>query len=152
MMLLVAVCAISCSDDDDAVNPSDVIAGTYSGYSWASFFGGSYTMLGEGESVGLTANADGTVGVSYTSGTWGTTTISAATVATGADGYTLSGTGSAVIGNHNTGSSTTYECTFTGTVSAGKSDAELTFTLPAVMNGTTIAFHPGEAPAEEGAE
>lgn len=146
MMLLVILCALACSDDDDVVNPSDVITGTYNGYSWTEFFGGAYTMLDEGESVSMVSNTDGTVAVTYNSSTWGNVTIPAATVTTGTGGYTLDGTGSAVMANHNTGASTTYVCDFTGTVSADKSDAELVFSLPAVMSGTTITFRLGSAP------
>ncbi len=150
LMLLVALCATSCSDDDDdVVNPSTLVAGTYAGYTSAAFIYSSTPIVTNGESVTMTANNDGTLSVSYTSGTWGATTISDATVTASASGYTISGTGTAAMTSHSTGTTSSYECNLTGTISTDKSDAELVFTLPSVMGGTTITFRLGSAPANE---
>ncbi len=149
MMLLVALCATSCSDDDDdVVNLSTLLAGSYSGYTSAAFVYSSTPIVTNGESVTMTANNDGTVNVSYTSGTWGTTTISGATVTASTSGYTLSGSGTAAMTSHSTGTTASYECNVEGTISADKEDAELVFTLPSVMGGTTITFSTGDAPTE----
>lgn len=42
-----------------------------------------------------------------------------------------------------------YDCTLSGTLSADKTTYSVTFNLPAVMGGLTIAFAEGEAPAAE---
>ena len=42
-----------------------------------------------------------------------------------------------------------YDCTLSGTLSADKKTYSVTFNLPGVMGGLTIAFAEGEAPAAE---
>jgi hypothetical protein len=144
LMIAAGLCAVSCNDDD--ATPSQMVAGTYDGYTWTSFFNGTYTQLAENEKVSVTTNEDGTVTVIYTSSTWGTSTISAATVVAGTNSYTISGTGTSAITSHSTGTINNYDCTLTGTINADKSEAEIVFSLPAVMGGTTITFHKGDAP------
>ncbi|MDR0745731.1 MAG: calycin-like domain-containing protein [Mediterranea sp.] len=145
LMIVAGLFAASC-DGDDNITPSQAVADTYNGYTWTSFFNGAYTQLSENETVSVTANEDGTITVTYTSSTWGTSTISAATVIAGTNSYTISGTGTSAITSHSTGTVNNYDCTLTGTISTDKSDVEFVFTLPAVMQGTTITFHKGDAP------
>jgi len=146
LMILAGLFAVACSSDDDP-NPAKEVASTYNGYTWASYFSGAYTTLTEDESVAITSNEDGTATVVLTSGSWGTSTISAATVTASTNGYTISGTGISTMTNHNTGATSTNDCTLTGTISADKSTIELVFTLPtSVMQGTTITFKKGDAP------
>ena len=40
-----------------------------------------------------------------------------------------------------------YDCTFEGTISKDKKTSALEFNVPAVMNGLTVTFTQGEAPA-----
>lgn len=149
-LMVVAALAMgfaSCSSDDDDETPAaQVVAGSYSGYSSTAFAYSSTPLVYDGESVAVTANSDGTVNVVLTSTTWGTSTISNATVTSNGSAYTLAGSGSTAITGHS-GSASTYECTLAGTISADKSTYNLAFTLPSLMGGTTITFINGEAPA-----
>ena len=63
------------------MNLSETVAGTYTGYSTAEFQYSPTPMLSQNQTLTVTAEDGGTVSVSYTSDTWGTFTISAATVA-----------------------------------------------------------------------
>lgn len=147
-ILVAGFFAVSCSsDNDNTPSPSQSAAGTYKGYVIADsqYFKGNIT---QNETITITANEDGTATVVYTSSSsnWGTSTISAATITAGTNGYTISGTGVSTITSHSTGESANYDCTLTGTISADKSDVEMIFTLPVVMGGTTITYHLGDAP------
>ncbi len=151
MMLLVALLAISCSsDDDDDVNNAVgmEVAGTYEGYTSAAFVYASTPTITNEESVNITYNDDGTVGITYTSDTWGTATIDA-TVVSGNSAYTISGTGTVEMENHYAGTVNSYDCTIAGTISTNKEDVELVISIPSVMQGTVITFHTGYAPANE---
>lgn len=146
VMMVVALCVAACSNDDESTpSPSQLVADTYSGYTWASFFGGQYTQLTEKESVAVVSNEDGTASVTFVSATWGTLTIADASVTATSGGYTLSGTGTAAMASHQGGTSN-YDCTLTGTIATDKSTADFTFNCPDVMNGLTVAFHQGDAP------
>lgn len=149
MAAALAVGFQSCSsdDDDEEIPASQLVAGTYAGFSSASFQYSTTPMYTNGETVVLTENADGTVGVTFTSGTWGTTTISNATVAKSATGYTLAGTGATALASHS-GATSEYECTLAGTISSDKTTYSLVFTV-GVMGGTTITFSNGEASAAQ---
>ena len=87
----VAVFATSCEktenqNQEPEVNLSETVAGTYTGYSTAEFQYSPTPMLSQNQTLTVTAEDGGTVSVSYTSDTWGTFTISAATVGSGSDG------------------------------------------------------------------
>lgn len=146
-LFMVAALAIgfqSCSSDDDEETPaSQSVAGSYSGYSSASFKYSSTPMCANGESVTITSNTDGTANVTFTSGTWGTTTISNASVALSGSNYSLTGSGSTSITGHG-GSASTYDCTLAGTISSDKKTYNLAFTM-GFMGGTTVTFINGEA-------
>lgn len=137
----------SCGSDDDETPASELVAGTYSGYSSASFMYSSTPMCANGETVAITSNSDGTVNVTFTSGTWGTTTISSASVAQSGTNYTLAGSGSTSISGHG-GSSSTYECSLAGTICSDKKTYNLAFTM-GFMGGTTVTFINGEATAAQ---
>lgn len=142
-MMLIALCVVACSDDDETISPAQAVATTYSGYSntYSDHFTGSIT---ENEKVVITANEDGTGTIIFTSNSYGITTISAATVTSGTDGYTISGTGTSKVTGM-TGTTGTYECKLTGTISTDKSDVKLVFSMD--FMGTTVAtFYLGDAP------
>ncbi len=145
-MLAVALFTISCSNDDEVVNPSNLIAGSYTGYTSASFSYSPTPIVNDGEKLVLTPNTDGTASMTFTSNQWGTTTATALTVATATDGsYAFSGTGTAVISGHE-GTSSSYTGTISGTISSDKSSVNMTMTFE-FMGGTTITFKTGDAPA-----
>lgn len=150
-LFMVAALAIgfqSCSSDDDDETPAaQVVAGSYSGYSSASFQYSSTAMYYNGETVAIAANNDGTVNVTFTSVTWGTTTISNASVAQSGSNYTIAGTGTTSITGHG-GSSSSYDCTLAGTISSDKKTYSLAFTMN-FMGGTTVTFINGEASAAQ---
>ncbi len=161
----VALFAVSCNDDDDLDNDDggsdqteagldivDALAGTYEGYTSASFTYVTDPMITSDESFTLTANDDGTtLTLSYVSETWGTFTFSSVS-ATLSDGvYTIEGEGSTVMGM-SSDSSSEYDATVSGTISEDKSDFAVTFTVPSVMGGLTVTFYSGDAPGDEGDE
>lgn len=139
----------SCSDDDDDEVPAaQTVAGTYSAYSSASFKYSATPIVTNGESVTIAANSDGTVKVTLTSGTWGTATVSNATVAKSGSDYSIAGSGSVAMGMHS-GSTSDYDCTLAGTISGDKSTYSFVVTVPSVMGGTTITFINGDASAAQ---
>ena len=125
--------------------PTDLLlAGTYEGYTKAdcSYFQNRYT---DDESVTLSANGDGTVKVVFESASWGTFTVSSATVTKENDTYTFSGNGNVAMGM---GSSTSdYAFTLNGQTNAAKDNFSIHFQIPAVMGGLEITLLPGTAPA-----
>lgn len=134
----------SCSSDDPETPVSQLIAGSYSGYSSASFKYSTTPLCTNGETVAIVANNDGTVNVTLTSGTWGTTTVNNANVVASESSYAITGTGSIEMGMHS-GETTSYECTLTGSLSSDKKTYNLVVTVPSVMGGTTITFTNGVA-------
>ena len=138
-----SIFAISCNDKEEenttpaAVANAEKVEGTYEGYTLAScnYFSNNFTA---DESLTITKTADNTVDVSFTSGTWGTTTITSATVTTNGSGYSVTGEGECSMRGNS------YPCTLTADV-ASTSNATLTFSVPAVMGGTTIVFKTGKA-------
>ena len=138
----------SCSDDNDAdLNMAVEIASNYEGYTSGVFTYSPTPIVTNGEKISITANEDKTVNVIMTSNQWGTTTITNAIVSVGTNNsYIVAGEGTSTISMHG-GTPSKYACVLTGAISADRKRAELTFTLPAVMGGTTIAFNLGSAPA-----
>ncbi|MDO4165103.1 MAG: calycin-like domain-containing protein, partial [Bacteroides sp.] len=143
-MLVIALGAVACSDDNDETPIVDLISGTFSGYTSAAFSYSSTPIVTEDETVTISGDAS-SVELTYTSETWGTATFSDVTVTATTSGYTLSGSGTATMSSHSGGTST-YDCTLSGTISSDKSTVDLTFTYPSVMGGTVITFTMGDAP------
>lgn len=147
-MMMIALCAVACSDDDNddqVVNLAQEVAGTYSGYTSSAFSYSPNPVITPSETVTVTAVSETTVNVTYSSDTWGEYTLTDVPVEVSGSTYTLAGSGKVTIGMH--GNSGEYDYTFAGTIGSGKSNPSFTFTLPAVMGGTVITFVEGDAPA-----
>lgn len=133
----------ACSSDDDVINNlADQVKGEYDGYTLSScnYFS---NMVNIDQNVKITATSTlNQVDITYTSETLGTTTISGAVVSVSNGVYTITGTGNAEMGH--SGSTSTYNCTASGTITNGVAD--LTFKYPTVMGGFTIEFLQGEIP------
>lgn len=151
----------SCSDNNEpeteseantgngTVTAAQVVPGTYSGYTEASskYFSG---MMADNQEIVITKNSDESYKVAYSSDSWGDFTIEKAT-AQYADGkFNISGEGTTQMGMN--GNVNNYPCTLSGSIDTDKKDPTFTFSIPAVMGGTTIVFHTGEMPATEEAE
>ena len=125
---------------------AQLLAGTYNGWTKgdSNYF---KNRTQNGEKLAITANEDGTVNVKLTSQMWGETTIANVKAEKTTNGFALSGSGkfSMSMGTN----AKEYDCTLSGTLSADKTTYSVTFNLPAVMGGLTIAFAEGEAPAAE---
>ena len=83
--------------------------------------------------------------VSYTSDTWGTFTVTGASVTESDGTYTVTGSGKTVMGM-SADSQSEYDCTLSATIKSAD-DFTFTFDIPAVMGGLKITVQPGEAPA-----
>lgn len=140
--------ASACSDDDDnSINMAEEVAASYEGYTTAQFSYSPTPIITNGEKITITSNQDETINLVMTSEQWGTTTIPNTMVTTDTNGkYKLAGEGISLLGMHG-GTPKEYACLLEGTISTDKTEAVLTFTLPAVMGGTTIVFSLGNAPA-----
>ena len=123
-----------------------LLAGSYKGYTDADcrYFQDRYT---NDESVILTANDDGTVKVVFESASWGTFTVTSATITQEGGVYAFSGEGSVAMGMG--GSTSNYDFTLSGSTNAAKDTFSIAFTVPAVMGGLTITLLPGSAPSVE---
>ena len=144
LAMAITLLTVSCSSDDSPANLTKEVTGTYSGYTSAScaYFSGSMNadqkvVISEGSSANK-------VNISYVSTTWGTVSISDATVGESDQGYILSGSGKWSMG-HN-GNTSEYDCTFTGVIKSGES--RFTFSSPSVMGGLKVEFTEGEIPAD----
>jgi len=146
LLMLTCICGVfACSDDEDTTAPSvNDIAGTYTGYHEMSsqYFSGMY---GINDTINITANDDGTATVVFNNDSW-ETTLTNVIVTAEENGYKLSGSGKMSMAGMS-GKKADYDCTFEGTISKDKSSCNLVFTLPSVMQGTTITFTTGEVPA-----
>lgn len=140
---MAAFAAAGCNPVEE-VRLAAEVAGTYSGWSKAEFQYSPTPMASDAQTITVTEEADATVSVNYTSDTWGTFTITGVTVTESNGTYTLSGSGTTVMGM-SAGSQSEYECALTATVS-GTSDFSFVFEVPAVMGGLTITVSPGEVP------
>ena len=132
MAAVAAFAAVSCDKANNGTDPSESVAGTYSGYSTAEF---QYSP-------------DPMVSVSYVSDTWGKFTVNDAKVSESGDDFSIKGEGSTLMGMQ-PGSEQEYPCTFTGTVSGDKTDFSFVFDVPGVMGGLKISVLPGTAPSAE---
>ena len=137
----------SCDKEKEETTPStsvDVtkVVGTYEGYTLASsaYFQNNFTA---DESVTIAKSGDKTVDITFASGTWGTTTVTNATVSASGSRYTVSGTGTCLMAGMG-GQERSYDCTLTADI-ASTTDATVTVSLPAVMGGTNVVFKTGKA-------
>jgi hypothetical protein len=137
----------SCDKEKEETTPStsvDVtkVVGTYEGYTLASsaYFQNNFTA---DESVTIAKSGDKTVDITFASGTWGTTTVTNATVSASGSRYTVSGTGTCLMAGMG-GQERSYDCTLTADI-ASTADATVTVSLPAVMGGTNVVFKTGKA-------
>lgn len=123
---------------------SKLLAGSYEGWTEAScaYFEG---MQATDQTLSLTANADDTFTLAYTSDSWGEFSFESLSVTSANGIYTLSGKGVTMMGMD--GNISEYPCTVTGSIDANKENVSFTFTVPGVMGGLTITFTQGEAPA-----
>lgn len=123
---------------------SKLLAGSYKGWTEAScaYFEG---MQATDQTLSLTANADDTFTLAYTSDSWGEFSFESLSVTSANGIYTLSGKGVTMMGMD--GNVSEYPCTVTGSIDANKENVSFTFTVPGVMGGLTITFTQGEAPA-----
>ena len=143
MMLSAAVFMMACDKDENGSKTVD-FAGSYNGYTLAScnYF---QNMISADETVVITENTDGTATVSFTSATWGEFTITDAQASISGDICSLSGSGQTQMGMG--GSTSAYDCTFTAEIKS-QTDAQMEFSIPAVMGGMTLTFQTGDAPAD----
>lgn len=122
------------------------VADKYTGYTVANFQYTTIPMTNNAQTVTIAANTDATAKLTYTSNTWGVFTIETATVILKDGSYAIEGTGTTVMGMEGA-EKKSYPCTVAGTISKDKKTVALTFTVPSVMGGLTIAFKEGDAPA-----
>lgn len=122
-----------------------LIKGSYTGYTSAVFAHSPNPVVeAETEPLVISARADGKIDLSFTSGTWGEYDIEGITVGKDGDAYTVSGSGKVTLERN--GSSSDYDYTMAGSIRSA-TDAKITFTLPALMNGgTVIDFITGTVP------
>lgn len=146
MMLIVAFCAISCSDEEKESWTVVDISGQYTGYTNATsaYFKDRYT---DNESVNMIPREGGTLTLTYESATWGTFRVEKVSVVKQGSEFLLSGEGRVALGMGDT--KTEYDFTVKGSVAEGKTKYQITFAVPAVMGGLTITLQPGKAPQTE---
>ena len=116
------------------------VEGSYTGGTYADCRYFQHYQPTKDEKVSIKANESLTaVSLSYTSGTWGEFTFEDMTVTKAEDGsYTLTGEGKTLMPSMQ-GGSKEYVANFEGTIT-GKT-LVATFTVPAVMGGTTVYFN-----------
>lgn len=119
-----------------------VLPGTYKGYTDAksAYFP---SMMANDQSLAITLT-DGKYNLEYTSDTWGTFKINDIDVTRSGNTFILSASGTCEMGMN--GNVKSYECALSGSVDAEKENPSFTFSVPAVMGGLSIVFHPGNAP------
>ena len=149
----IVMSAASCSSDEPSENIAANIAGTYSGYTVAEsrYFN---KMIALDQKISITSVSGDIANIKFTSTTWGTFEIPEAKVYADPTGvYTFEGNGKTVIGmpddttpiKPDGTTANTYDCTAKGKLSDGK--ISVAFKMPSVMNGFTIEFFEGTAPA-----
>lgn len=149
-MMVIALCAVACSDDDDNdqnVNLAQEVAGTYNGYTSAKFSYSPSPTVTPKEKVEIADKGDSKVDVTLTSNTWGEFKITDTVVTKDGNAYKMEGTGKATLemSGHAAGE---YEFTLTGSVEQGKKNPSFVVSLT-IMGGTTITFIEGDAPVKE---
>lgn len=146
-VLAVSAMIVACTEKDEEAKPAtqadaEKVAGTYEGYTLASsaYFQDYFTA---DESLTIAKSGDKTVDITFASGTWGTTTVTGATVSASGSRYSVSGTGTCLMAGMG-GQERSYDCTLTADISS-TADATVTVSLPAVMGGTNVVFKTGKA-------
>lgn len=143
----------SCTKDPVPVDPNEPavvttasaekVVGAYRGYTLAAcaYFSDMFTA---DENVVISLVNDSTVKVEFASAVWGEFVIGEALVKGTQAPYTVSGNGTckmtAMGGNINE-----YDCSFSASLDMDGAD-EMSFSVPAVMGGTTVTFKEGTAP------
>ena len=123
--------------------PAEEVAGTYEGYTLATsdYFSDMFTA---DESVVFTMVNDNTVKIDFTSSTWGTFSFGEALVEGKEAPYKVTGNGKCQMVGMG-GQASEYDCILEATINGNGADV-MTFSLPAVMGGTTLTFKQGDAP------
>lgn len=151
MLLMLAFTTFSCSNEDDPEVPQtpawESVVGEYTG--WTNGVCAYFSQATDNEKVTLAKATDGTLTVTVTSNTWGTSTFSGVEASESGSNISLSGTGTATLGMPGSGSASTYDATLSGTISKDKQTANIVVAYPAVMGGTTITFQLGSAPVSQ---
>lgn len=167
-LLMAAVTLFSCSSDDDenenVIEDNGTVvdgngtapagyawadmAGSYAGWTSASFAYSPDPMVTDGEKLDITVNGDGTADITLTSSQWGGMTVSSATVREADGTFALNGEGTAVLGMAGR-EPKEYACIVSGTFARDFKSCAVVFTLPAVMGGLNITFTNGSAPGAE---
>lgn len=143
VMMLMTLCVIACTNNDDEVSVSTGVIGTYDGFILAScaYF---QNMATNNQSVVITAGSTSDkVNISYISDTWGTFVFTDATVTLNGGIYTIEGNGTTEMGH--AGSISTYECSIAATLD-NKTITSLVFSVPSVMGGMTLTFTQDDMP------
>ena len=128
-----------------------LVANSYKGYTTASskMF---KDMITKDETVAVAASEDAkTLTVSFKSKMWGTASLTGVTVSVNGEEYNLNGKGTIQMAMGG-GTPKDYACVFQGTVSKDGKTYSLSFTMPAVMGGTTVTLKSGVAPEKKAAE
>ena len=81
-------------------------------------------MVTDNDTTLISALTDNTVNIVYKSATWGKMTVNGATVTESNNLYTISGSGTVLMGMSGS-TPKNYDCTFTGTVEAGHARSEI---------------------------
>ena len=139
--IIIALCAISCSNDEDLPTSTDFV-GNYEGYTLAGCAYFQNSCVAE-ETVSITKNADGSASVTFVSDSWGEFSIPNVQMSNNDGICTLIGNGLTKMGMD--GNTSSYDCTYTAVINS-KEDARMQFKVPGVMGGLTIDFVTGEAP------
>lgn len=143
LFFMLYVCA-ACSDDRNNPDYAGKIAGTYQGYSAASFAYSSVPVFTTDQTVTVTKETEETVNLSYTDAGWGTYRLEGARVNPSDGKYTFSGNGKVAL---SMGSAPLQEYDYTLTAVADGEELTFSVSIPAVMGGVRLDFRSGEAPA-----
>lgn len=142
LMASVALLTLAACSKKDTHPVSDKIAGTYSGYTTATFTYTDKPVVTEGETAVITKAGAHAVNLTLTSAKWGTATLANVTVTQGT-AAALTGTGTVAMPGMG-GTVSNYDCTLDGTVATDRSSASLNINVPAVMGGVKINFRTGK--------
>ena len=144
MVALAAVTLVSCGKEE----ASEMIEGTYTGYTSAKFSYSPNPIVSDDETMTITANEE-KVDIACKFNRWGTMTVDKATAKESGDNVAVSGSGIALIPSMTGDGSSSYDITFNGTVAKDKSTFDITIEMPALMGGTVITYKNGKAPASD---
>lgn len=139
--LFAATSFTSCSDDDSTPDYGGDVAGSYDGWSsmGSAYFSDNIAL---DQKITVTKQTESTVAVSYVSSSLGTFSFSELPVQKSGSTYTISGAGVTEMGH--SGSTSSYDCTLTATITADATT--FVFSIPSVMGGTTVTFTQGDLP------